>query len=329
MKTSPIVLAGFGNVGRAFFRLVQEKRALLLDRYDLDISVKAVLRQRGGRVSSGSLEGRQDNEAWDPGVKLDSVLRNLKPGVLAECLPSNLKGGEPALSGIRKALSLGWHVAASSKGPLVVDFEGLTAAARQKGVQLRYSAAAGAALPSLDIGRISLAGTNILRIEGILNGTSNFILTRMAEGLDFATALAEAQAKGIAEPDPTNDVQGWDSAAKLVIIANTVLDSAFSLDNVRVEGVADFIKYAISRARAEGKKIKLLAKLVRRGEGYALSVAPELLEPAHPLFGVDGTNKGVTFVTDSMGQVTVTGGQSDPRGAAAAILKDIIGMFRG
>ncbi len=328
MKTSHIVLAGFGNVGRAFFRLIQEKRAVLLDRYDLDVGVKAVIRRRGGRVSSGSMEGRIDNEGWDPGVKLENVLKNLKPGVLVECLPSSLKGGEPALSAIRKALALGWHVAASSKGPLIVDYQGLLAAARHNDVQLRYSAAAGAALPALDIGRISLAGAEILRIEGILNGTSNYILTRMSDGLDYATALAEAQAKGIAEPDPANDVQGWDTAAKLVIIANTILDASFSLDDVRVAGIADFIKYAISRARAEGKKIKLLAKLTRRGEGYALSVAPELIDPSQPLFGVDGTSKGITFYTDSMGVVTISGGQSDPRGAAAALLKDIIGMFR-
>jgi homoserine dehydrogenase len=328
MKTVTLVLAGYGHVGRAFTRLIRDKRALLLDRYDLDLSLKAVIRHRGGRVSSEALEGRLGEEGWDPGVKLDNVLRNLGSGVLVECLPSSLTTGEPALSGIRRALGLGWHVAAASKGPLVVDFRGLVEVARQGDARIRYSAATGAALPTVDVGRASLAGAEILRIEGILNGTSNYILTRMSDGQDFEAALAEAQAKGIAEPDPRNDIEGWDAAAKLVIITNSVLETSFTLDDVRVEGLADFLKFAIGRARNEGQKMKLLARLTRRGEGHSLSVTPEIISLAHPLFGVDGTNKGLTYYTDSMGAITLLGGQSDPRGAAAALLKDVIGICR-
>jgi len=327
MQTIPLVLAGYGNVGRAFYKLIQEKRPLLLDRFGLDLGIQAVVRSRGGRVSPGALQGPLNNQDWEPGVKLEDALRDLKAGVFVECLSSNLKTGEPALSAVRRALNLGWSVAAASKGPLVVDLKGLRDLAREKAVQLKYSAAAGAALPALDIGLKSLAGTELLGLEGILNGTSNYILTRMMEGLEYEAALLEAQSKGIAEPDPQMDVEGWDAAAKLIIIVNSMLDTSYGLDDVRVEGVADFLKFALRRAKAEGKKMKLLAHLKRRGESVILRVGPELLDASHPLFSVDGTNKGITYSTDSMGTLTVMGGKSDPKGAAAALLKDIIGMF--
>jgi len=327
MRTVPLVLAGYGNVGRAFYKLIQEKRPLLLDHFGLDLGIQAVVRSRGGRLSPGALQGPLNNQDWEPGVKLEDALRHLKAGVFVECLSSNLKTGEPALSAVRRALSLGWSVAAASKGPLVVDLKGLCDLAREKTVQLKYSAAAGAALPTLDIGLRSLAGTELLGLEAILNGTSNYILTRMMDGLEYEAALLEAQSKGIAEPDPQMDVEGWDAAAKLIIIVNSMLDTSYSLDDVRVEGIADFLKFALRRARAEGKKMKLLARLKRQGESVVLRVGPELLDAANPLFSVDGTNKGITYLTDSMGALTVLGGRSDPKGAAAALLKDIIGMF--
>jgi homoserine dehydrogenase len=327
MQTISLVLAGYGNVGRAFDKLVQVKKPLLLDRFGLDLGIQAVVRSRGGRISSGTLAGPLGSEGWDPGVKLDEALRQLSPGVLVECLSSHLTTGEPALAAIRRALGLGWSVAAASKGPLVADLKGLRNLAREKGARLKYSASVGAALPTLDVGLRSLAGTEILGLEGILNGTSNYILTRMMEGLEYDAALLEAQSKGIAEPDPQMDVEGWDTAAKLLIIVNSMLETDLSLDDIRVEGVADFLKFALRRAKAEGKTIKLLARMRRQGESVVLSVGPELLDASHPLFSVDGTNKGITYVTDSMGTLTVTGGKSDPQGAAAALLKDIIGMF--
>lgn len=327
MQTIPLILAGYGNVGRAFYRLIHDKRPLLLDRFGLDLGIQAVVRSRGGRISPGTLAGPLGSRDWDSAVKLDDALRQLKPGVLVECLPSNLKTGEPALSAVRRALGLGWSVAAASKGPLVVDLKGLRDLAREKGAHLKYSASVGAALPTLDVGLRSLAGTELLGLEAILNGTSNYILTRMMEGLEYEAALLEAQSKGIAEPDPQMDVEGWDAASKLLIIVNSMLDTSYSLDDVRVDGIADFLKFALRRAGAEGKKIKLLARLRRQGESVVLSVGPELLDASHPLFSVDGTNKGITFTTDSMGVLTVMGGKSDPRGAAAALLKDIIGMF--
>ncbi len=254
----------------------------------------------------------------------------MEPGVLVECTPSNLRTGEPALSNITTALENGWHVAAASKGALVVKFRELRDMARQKGVRLMASGAAAAALPTLDVGVWSLAGAEVLGIEGILNGTTNYILTKMEEGETYAQALAEAQARGIAEPDPTMDVDGWDTAAKLVIISNSVMGTGFRLDEVAVSGIRDLAPHLGPKAAEAGKALRLMGKCSKDdgSHPWKLEVGLALLDGDHPLFGVRGTTKGVTFYTDTMGPVTVVGGRSDPGGTGAALLKDIINIYR-
>ena len=337
-KSVPIVLMGFGNVGRAFIRLVHEKKDLCRARYGLNPCFLAVFEVGGALVPTKSFLEPADapetsvsdlvrNPFWNPAAKLEDILASHSQGVLVECTPTNLKTGEPGLAHIRKALEMGWHVATASKGPLVVDFKGLKALALDRGVSLKFSGAAAAALPTLDVGLYSLAGTQVSAVEGVLNGTTNFILTRMGEGFSYAAALQEARERGIAEPDPSLDVEGWDTAAKILLIANAVMGTEFTLADLSVTGIADLSPALLARAENEGKILKLLGT-VRRNKGtYSAGVAPTLLDPSHPLAAVNGTAKGITFWTDTMGSVTVTGGKSDPRGAAAALLKDIINIF--
>ena len=330
----PLVLAGFGHVGKAFCVLLQEKRAALLERYDLDLGLRVVLKSDGGFLAetdlsesalSEILAGQTGSQSpWKPGLTVESALRIIEPGILVECTPSDLETGEPGLSHIQIALTSGWHVVTVNKGPLVVASARLLGLAREKSLSLRFSGATAAALPTLDVGLFSLAGTEILSIEGILNGTSNFILTKMGEGATFADALADAREKGIAEPDPTLDVEGWDTAAKLLLIANSVLGLDLVLGDIKVEGISGVSPSLVSGARTAGKSIKLIGRISRTESRWTAAVSPLALEPSHPLFHVDGTAKGITFLTDTMGRVTVTGGKSDPRGAAAALLKDII-----
>lgn len=252
----------------------------------------------------------------------------MEPGVLVECTPSDLQTGEPGLSHITWALENGWHVAAASKGALVLEFRKLNDLASRRGVRLMASAAAAAALPTLDVGVGSLAGAEVLGIEGILNGTTNSILTKMEEGVTYAEALADAQARGIAEPDPTMDVDGWDTAAKLVIIGNAVMGTGFRLDDVVVSGIRDIAPHLVPKAAEAGRALRLMGKCSKEDgtHPWSLEVGLALLDRDHPLFGVRGTTKGVTFYTDTMGPVTVVGGRSDPRGTGAALLKDIINI---
>ena len=340
MTALNVIVSGFGRVGRAFGRVLVEKRALCLERYGLDLVPRAALRRSGGYLSEDRLlldalpsdpsDFPPANGHWIPGLRLSDLVGRMEPGVLVECTPSDLRTGEPGLSHITLAMESGWHVATAAKGALVTRFRELGDLAALKGVRLMMSGATAAALPTLDVGIGSLAGAEVLGIEGILNGTTNFILTRMEEGMTYAQALAEAQARGIAEPDPAQDVDGWDTAAKLVIIANAVLGTSFRLDDVRVSGIRDLASHLGPKAAEAGKALRLMGKCAKdSGEHpWTLEVGLALLDGDHPLFGVRGTNKGVTFYTDTMGPVTVTGGRSDPVGAGAALLKDIVNIRR-
>jgi len=340
MKGVNIVLLGYGNVGRAFLQVLQEKREIMLARYGLDFRLHSVFRQGGALYSPQPLAVKeileeyaprasfQKDPDWYQDLGLEHVLESTDPGVLVECISSDKKGGEPGLSLISVALERGWHVVTADKGPLVAGFRELFERARSHQVSLKISGATAAALPTLDVALHSLAGTDIYQIEGILNGTTNYILTRIREGAGYPEALAEAQSKGIAEPDPSLDITGWDTASKILIISSAILETEFSVENMKIQGVDNIPPDLLDQGKKEGQALKLLGKLSKKAGKFQLEVALEVIDSSHPLFGVDGIDKGITFYTDTMGAVTVTGGKSDPRGAGAALLKDIIAIYQ-
>jgi homoserine dehydrogenase len=337
-KTVTIILMGFGRVGRAFAHLIEEKRDLCSERYDLELELKAILELGGGTVFSRHQELSRllknassrlhDDLSWNPGLTLEEMLPKMESGVLVDCTVSSFKTGEPGLGFLNNALECGWHVATASKGALVFDFKNLMKKARTKGLKIQFSGATAAALPTLDVGLYSLAGAEIFGIEGILNGTTNYILTRMDQGLRYEAALNEARQKGIAEPDPSMDVEGWDTGCKILLISNALVGTEFSLSDIKVEGITNISPEFLQEAKKEGKAVKLLGKLLKQGNQFHAEVRVCPLEPGHPLFCVSGTNKGITYLTDTMGSITVIGGKSDPRGAAAALLKDILNIYR-
>jgi homoserine dehydrogenase len=337
-KQVPIVLTGFGNVGRAFLKLAREKHAFVRERYGLDLKIVAAFRSTGGAMlddDPGAATFAASPElkletlpTWTPGLRLVDVLDGSLLGVLAETTPSNLKTGEPGLGYMRAALNRGWNIAAASKGALSVNFAGLMEIARRQGLSIKFSGATAASLPTLDVATISLSGAEILGIDGILTGTTNHILGRLEEGLTFDAALREAQILGIAEPDPSMDIDGWDTACKLQLIVNAALGMGLTLGDLAVQGIRDVTPESQRAARAEGKILKLIGRMTRDGDHFRASVAPVAIEASHPLYRVHGTNKGIAFFTDTMGTVVVTGGKSDPRGTAASMLKDIINIYR-
>lgn len=340
MRKVNVVLMGLGHVGRAFLRLCQEKKEYCNYTYGLEILNRALFNSKGAFVCSyvpgkediqKILSQEQDSSAaynWQPFCEFETVLCRLEPGVLVECTPSDGKTGEPGLSHIQKALDQGWHVATANKGPLVIAYKELKDKARKKNVELKISGATAAALPALDIALNSLAGTEIHHMEGILNGTTNFILSRMSEGKGYQEALREAQSMGIAETNPTQDMEGWDTAFKLLCLTNAIFDTDFKIRDVKVSGIENVTSSLVQDTRESGKALKLIGTMNREGGNVNLEVGVCAIDKDHPLFGVDGANKGITFYTDTMGAVTVSGGQSDPRGAAAALLKDIINIYR-
>jgi homoserine dehydrogenase len=329
MKKINIVLAGYGRVGQAFVRLIQEKQNFCISQYNLQIRIGVVLNSWGGLTPDPDKNGFEGFPYWKSGLSVREALESQEPGIWVDCTPSNLQDGEPALSYAHQALDRGWHVVTANKGPLVVDFDSIRKKAEKKQLSLGMSGATAAALPALDVAIHSLAGSEIHRIEGILNGTTNYILTRMGEGESYPSALVEAQQKGIAEPDPSQDVGGWDTAAKILIITNAIFGHSFTLEDIHVEGIANIPLELREKAKETGNALKLIGRFVQNGNGQHLETRLSLIDPSHPLYGVDGAQKGITFITDTMDSVTVRGGKSDPIGAAAALLKDIINIYKG
>jgi len=339
MRKINIILMGYGNVGKAFLKLVQQKEEVCRKKYGLDLRFAAVIRrqkalfycqpQKPGRI----LEKLQDyvegknSIVWEENISLEEIIDTFQPGVLVECTPTDSKTGGPGLRYIRLAFDRGWNVVTANKGPLVVDYQGLVDKARRNNLSLKISGATAAALPTLDVAQNSLAGSEILKFEGIVNGTTNFILTKIGEGCDFSEALIEAQEKGIAETDPSQDVEGWDTAYKVLLLTNAIFQTSKSLSDVNVQGITQINPAFIQESQKEGKKLKLLGRMSRSEEEFSLEVVLAAIDKTHPLFYVDGTEKGITFETDTMSTITVIGGKSDPIGTAAAMLKDLINIY--
>ena len=339
-----IVVCGLGKVGRNFVRLLDAKRGLMVESYGIEVKMVgvgelngSVLNDRGlppseladyfehhGSLSDYPKGGRTD---WQG---IDIVRETPNVDVLVETTPTDIQTGEPALSHIRCALSRGTHVISANKGPFIRSYRSLKSLASDHGAILKLSAAAAAALPTLDVAQTCLAGAEIRSIEGVLNGTTNFILSRMrTEASSFEEALARAQSLGIAETDPTLDVEGFDTANKLALIANVSMDTNLLPEDVNRTGITGVTTEQVRQAATEGKFMRLVGRVEKDPLGKVIaSVAPEPLPASHPLAGVDGSEKGITYTTDTMDRVTVAGGKSDPKGAAAALLKDLLNIYR-
>jgi homoserine dehydrogenase len=221
--------------------------------------------------------------------------------ILVECLPTNIATGEPGLSLIAEALETGIHVVTVDKGPLVHGFETLQQRARANGVQIRYTGTAGVSIPSL------LPDDRVLEIRGVLNGTSNYVLTEMQQNnRSFQDALAQAQSDGIAEPDPSLDIEGWDTASKILILAKSLMGADARLDEVSRIGIGPETESLIRTARESGRVVRLVGR-ARIWQGRVrVSVAPKLLKPDSPFFSVTGTSKAAVFRTRDAGEVIAT-----------------------
>jgi len=237
---------------------------------------------------------------------------------------TNLKDGEPGLSAIRAALKLKRAVVTANKGPLVLAYPELAALARSNHVSLLHSAAVTGGLPTLNIGTRDLGVTTIDKVEGILNGTTNYILSRMSEGQAYDEALKHAQTIGMAEADPSLDVDGWDAANKLVIIANAVLRRPTTLKDLQVEGIRQITSQDLQAAKERGQVIKLVALAEKMGPSYTLSVRPTRLDAHHPLAKVGAGMMAVIYHTDINGTIYAHIEEHDPYPTAAAVLRDIV-----
>ena len=293
----------------------------------------------GIAVSAYGLKPKEILEAKQEGKRLstleegmsctsDSFVWRFKSAgaqIIIETLPSNLDDGQPAYEIIEHAFAERLHVVSANKGAMVHGLKRLETAAREEGVGFAYSAAAGSALPTIGFGSRELAGAQINEITGVLNTTTNFILSSMDEGRSYDEALAVAQRLGMAEPNPAQDVEGRDTAAKLVIIANKLMGADKQFSDVEIMGIVDLDKtFDIVGAKNAGGTVKLIGRAVRTDDGIKLSVGPEAVFPENPFFNVRGASKGITYKTDTLGDFTVIEHESGRSTTAAALYKDLI-----
>ena len=238
--------------------------------------------------------------------------------LLVELTPTNIRDGEPGLSHIRRALEEGMDVVTANKGPMALAYEELTGLAEERGVMLLYEATVGGGIPLISLQKRCLMADELLEIKGILNGTTNYILSRMHfEGMTFDLALREAQMLGIAERDPSLDINGIDTALKIVILANSLMNARRKLSDVKVKGIRKVTSEAVAAAKESGMAIKLIGTASEE----ELSVAPRLIKLGDPLC-IHGTLNAVNFKLRILGNLTIIG-EGAGESTVSALLNDI------
>jgi homoserine dehydrogenase len=333
MKPLRLSIIGFGAVGQGVARALTNKIDEL-KKSGIELNVVAISDSHGSCVNPKGidLEAALQRKVETGSVatsKISSieVIQDVEHELMIDVTPTNIDDGEPGLSYILEAFKRGLHVVTSNKGPLALKYGVLCDEAKKNGVQFRFEATVGGAMPILNLAKDALAGNRIIGIEGILNGTCNYILSRMfEEGLPYKHVLGEAQELGIAETDPTYDVEGIDTACKLVILANSIFDMDVIYDDVEITGITKITAEALTLAGAEGMVIKLIGE-VRDGDDAILRVAPRLVPKSHPLV-VGGTLNVALLKTDMAGPISVTGRGAGSMETASAILSDIIAIYK-
>lgn len=322
-----VLLMGYGSVGRAFHDLLLKEQPRLAAKLGGEApKVVGVLRRSGAWLDEAGVPYGGTLLAKRQTLGFMEAVDKVRPDVLVELTPSDLSTGEPGYGHIRAALQRGIPVVTANKGPLVRHYAELMALSKETGTPLRFEGTVAGSIPTLNLHEFCLPGNPVTRVDGILNGTSNYILTRMdEEGLGFEEALKEAQELGYAEADPTYDVEGHDAAAKIVILANHVLGIPLKFEEVQLEGIRAITSSAIRLASREGYAIRLIGSVDAR-TGKA-SVAPRLV-PKESGLNVSGTLNVVRFTTTHAGAFTFSGHGAGGPETATAVLSDLVHVLK-
>jgi homoserine dehydrogenase len=327
-----IILIGYGVVGQNLTQMLKQRKLDLIRNYGFNPRIVAIadrggaavnprgldledvlsLKKESGTVAVSSEHGHSDMSALN-------VIENVDAETIVEVTPTNINDGEPGLTHIKNAFKTGKHVVTTNKGPLALALPALTELAEYNKVYLRFSGTVGGGTPVLDAGKRCLTGDRILSIRGILNGTTNYILTQMdEEHVIFQEALKNAQKLGYAEADPTLDIDGIDTASKLVIMANWIMNKRVTLKNVNIQGIRNFALEALTETAKKNNTIKLIGFVNEN-----LKVAPTEICRQNPLC-VRGVLNAVTFVSEFAGEQTIIGRGAGGMETASAILRDLL-----
>lgn len=327
MKEIRASLVGYGIVGHGVVDVLSRKKNLLRE-MGLDLKLVSVTDHTGTVLADDGVEAskilgeRTLQNVATSGMKGKEAINAIDSDLVIEVTPTNIVHGQPGLGHMEAALSTGKHVVTSNKGPLVVAYSRLKKLAEDNGCMFKFEATVGGTMPLISLVERTLVGNTIYGIRGIFNGTCNYILTRMTEeNIPYTHALSEAQDLGYAEADPTYDVEGVDTAGKVVILANALFGMDIKYGDVNVTGITGVTPEALALAKDRGYAIKLI------GDVPALTVRPTLV-PLHSPIAVSGTLNSAAIYTDLSGTITVTGLGAGSIETASAILSDIISIYR-
>ena len=335
-----LAFIGFGVVGQGLAEILHEKKDELRKKYGFEYTVVAVSDfKKGSAILEEGLDiarlielAKDDKIGEYPGAKtgLDALdtIKESGADIVVEVSYTDIETAEPAYSHFKVALESGKHLVTTNKGPTALYFTELATIAKKKGVQFRFEGTVLAGTPSLNLGDLCLAGNNITEIRGIMNGTTNFILTNMETGKSYADALKEAQELGYAEAKPDADVEGWDAVAKVVILSKSVMGTDIAIKDVDRTGITGISLEDVETAKKEGKRWKLIGTVARDGSGVRASVKPEKLDLTDPLAAVGGATNALTFETDLLGDVTIVGPGAGRKETGFSLLIDLLTIHR-
>ncbi|NMC12385.1 MAG: homoserine dehydrogenase [Chloroflexi bacterium] len=336
-----LAFIGFGNVGRALAQLLLNKKDELMNRYGIEFSVTGIYSQRhGAAIDSHGLDLNKAIQLGKSGASLNALssidpietasdfIRQCSADVLFENSPVNYETGQPALSHIKQALESGMHAITANKGPVVHGYRLLTQCAEAHQRKFFFESAVMDGAPIFSLFRSALPGARLLGFKGILNSTTNLILTRMETGETFEQALAYAQSIGIAETDPSGDVDGWDAAVKVAALTTVLMDIPLKPAEVARQGIRHISPPDIQQAKADGERWKLVCSCRRKGDRVETSVAPQRVTASSPLYNVQGTSSVVTFEMDVLSNLTIIENDPSPNTTAYGLLADFINAVR-
>lgn len=336
-----LALLGFGNVNRALAHLLLRKIEALQAEHDLALTVTGIRTHSHGcainpdgldlaaalaAYAAGSLD---DLHAGPPCPDTATFVQTVPADLLIESTWMDPHTGQPATGIIRAALERGLHVVTANKGPLAFAGRELRALAADRGVGFFFESTVMDGAPVHAAGREGLPVSEIRKIRGVLNSTTNSILTRLEQGMPFDEALREMQEAGLAEADPGNDIDGWDSALKIAVLANVHMGADLLPTAVERRGIGGITGEQVQGAVEDGKRIKLLCEAWREGGSVRARVAPVPIPLDDPLAHVHRTSSAVTFETDTLPALTIIEGDSSPATTAFGLLADTINIARG
>lgn len=336
LKTIDTILIGLGNVGKGFLQILINDKERLAREYGIALRIVAISNLRYGNFVDpngfdpqallSALED-QDMTAFESkrsALSTEEMIANTKADYLLEASATNFEDAEPANTYCRAALMSGKHLVTANKGPVALFYKELLDLAQENNVQIGVEGTVMSGTPTMRLGMDILRSANINKIQGILNGTTNYILTKMAEGNSYESAVQEAYELGYADANPVSDVEGFDAAGKVVILSNLLMDADIQFSEVDRNGITKLTIEDIENAKNNDATWKLIGTIEKTPSGLNASVKPIMLPNSHPLTGVSGGTNAITFSTEIMGDITLIGAGAGRVETGYALLNDVI-----